>query len=46
MAEFLAVQIRLGRITVHDVPEVYKDRAKELLGIEDMVDTLGNNDEE
>lgn len=31
MAQFLAVQIRLGRITIDDVPEKYKAAVEAIL---------------
>ena len=31
MAQFLAVQIRLGRITIDDVPEKYRDEVEAIL---------------
>ena len=31
MAQFLAVQIRLGEITIDDVPEKYKEDVEEVL---------------
>lgn len=35
MAQFLATQIKLGRITIDDVPEKYKDEVKQILGATD-----------
>ena len=36
MAQFLATQIKLGRITIDDdVPEKYKEEVKQILGITD-----------
>jgi hypothetical protein len=35
MAQFLAIQIRLGKITINDVPEKYKAQVKQILGIAD-----------
>lgn len=34
MAEFLAMQVRMGRITVEQVPMAYHDRVKALLAEE------------
>ncbi len=34
MAKFLAVQIRLGRITIDDVPEKYKEEVERILNEE------------
>lgn len=31
MAKFLAMQIRLGRVTIDDVPEKYREAVKEEL---------------
>jgi hypothetical protein len=31
MAQFLAVQIRLGKITIDDVPEKYRDEVEQIL---------------
>lgn len=31
MAQFLVVQIRLGRITIDDVPEKYRDEVEAIL---------------
>ena len=31
MAQFLAVQIRLGSINIEDVPEKYKEEVEEVL---------------
>ena len=31
MVKFLALQIKLGKITLNDVPEKYKDKVKILL---------------
>lgn len=31
MAQFLAIQIRLGKITIDDVPEKYRDEVEEIL---------------
>ena len=31
MAKFLAMQIRLGRVTINDVPEKYREAVKEEL---------------
>jgi len=31
MAKFLAIQIRLGKITIDDVPERYRDMVREEL---------------
>lgn len=31
MAQFLAVQVRLGRITIEQVPERYRQEVEELL---------------
>lgn len=33
MAQFLAIQIRLGRITIDDVPEKHKEEVKQILDI-------------
>ena len=33
MAKFLAIQIMLGRITIDDVPEKYKEKVREILGV-------------
>ncbi len=35
MAQFLATQIKLGRITIDDVPEKYRKEVKQILGITD-----------
>ncbi|MGB4155937.1 MAG: CD1375 family protein [Caldicoprobacterales bacterium] len=35
MAQFLATQIKLGRITIDDVPEKYRKKVKQILGITD-----------
>ena len=35
MAKFLAIQIRMGEITLDDVPEKYLEAVKAELGIED-----------
>lgn len=35
MAQFLAVQIKLRKITIDDVPEKYLEAVKAELGIED-----------
>lgn len=32
MVEFLAMQVRLGRITIEQVPEKYRDAVRELVG--------------
>lgn len=32
MIAFLAMQVRLGRITIEQVPEKYRERVKEALG--------------
>ena len=34
MAQFLAVQIRLGRITLDQVPEKYREKVEEILNQE------------
>ena len=34
MAQFLAVQVRLGRITIEDVPEKYKAEVEAILNQE------------
>lgn len=31
MAQFLAVQIRLGRITINDVPDKYREEVEQIL---------------
>ena len=31
MAKFLAIQIRLGKITIDDVPERYRDEVEQIL---------------
>ena len=33
MAQFLAIQIKLGKITIDDVPEQYKEKVKKFLGV-------------
>ena len=33
MIQFLAMQIRLGRITLADVPEKYRDEVKAILEV-------------
>jgi len=35
VAQFLATQIKLGRITIDDVPEKYRKEVKQILGITD-----------
>jgi len=35
VAQFLATQIKLGRITIDDVPEKYRKKVKQILGITD-----------
>lgn len=32
MVEFFAIQVRLGRITIEQVPEQYRDAVRELVG--------------
>ena len=32
MVKFLALQVRLGRITLEQVPEKYRDAVRELIG--------------
>lgn len=32
MVKFLAMQVRLGRITIEQVPEKYRDAVRELVG--------------
>lgn len=32
MVKFLALQVRLGRITIEQVPEQYRDAVRELVG--------------
>lgn len=32
MVKFLALQVRLGRITIEQVPERYRDAVRELVG--------------
>lgn len=34
MAKFLAIQIKLGRITIDDVPEKYKEEVERILNEE------------
>lgn len=31
MAQFLAVQVRLGRITIEQVPQQYRDEVEQIL---------------
>ena len=32
MVKFLALQVRIGRITIEQVPEKYRDAVRELVG--------------
>ena len=34
MAQFLAIQIKLGRITLDQVPEKYREKVEEILNVE------------
>lgn len=34
MAKFLAMQVRLGKITLEDVPEIYKKAVEKLLEVD------------
>lgn len=33
MAKFLAMQVRLGKITLEQVPEIYKEAVEQLLEV-------------
>lgn len=33
MVQFLAIQIKLGKISIDDVPEQYKEKVKKFLGV-------------